>query len=246
MPRPPGGVLAVDDDEGRRRGVAELGQQREQRPPAERCRRGRRRRGWSRGRLPRRILSRTPAHERRPARHAATAAAGRPSPAGSRRRPPLGAARRCCRWRARRCTRSRARPARPAVFVVAAVIALILNPLVAAAAARARLPRGLAVAAVYLGLLQRARRPRVPAGQPGGDQVDVVPQGRARARRRRQPLARRPPGVLRRQGHQHPDQGPGRERARRRCRDKRLDGIGRHRVVRRRAAADARRAPASR
>jgi len=39
------------------------------------------------------------------------------------------------------------------VFIVAAVIALILNPLVAALQRRVRLPRGLAVATVYLGLL---------------------------------------------------------------------------------------------
>src|SRR3954464_7927688 len=39
------------------------------------------------------------------------------------------------------------------VFIVAAVVALILNPLVASAQRRLRFPRGLAVAAVYLALL---------------------------------------------------------------------------------------------
>src|SRR5206468_3763867 len=39
------------------------------------------------------------------------------------------------------------------VFVVAAVVALILNPLVVFLQRRARVPRGLAVATVYVGLL---------------------------------------------------------------------------------------------
>src|SRR5436189_4202151 len=39
------------------------------------------------------------------------------------------------------------------VFIVAAVVALILNPLVASVQRRLRFPRGLAVAAVYVALL---------------------------------------------------------------------------------------------
>ena len=76
----------------------------------------------------------------------------------------------CCRWR---CSRlwalARAAGKVLLIFVVAGVIALILNPAVAFLQ-RSRLPRGLAVLAVYLGFFLRwpgsapARQPDLQSG----------------------------------------------------------------------------------
>jgi len=60
------------------------------------------------------------------------------------------------------------------IFIVAAVVALILNPVVAWLERRTRAPRGLAVAAVYLGFLASLAVGGYLLANPIADQVDAV------------------------------------------------------------------------
>ena len=60
------------------------------------------------------------------------------------------------------------------LFVFAGVIALILNPVVSFAAPRPDLPRGVAIAVVYLGFIGRSRLRGLPARQPVSDQVATL------------------------------------------------------------------------
>ena len=98
------------------------------------------------------------------------------------------------------------------VFLVAAVIALILNPLVKLAGARAGCPRGLAVLRGIPRILPRARRRRRAPDQPGDQPGQALPEGRAPPHRLGEPLAGRPPGLAGLQRHQRPHQEPGRDR----------------------------------
>ena len=110
---------------------------------------------------------------RRSAPNASCRARGRPdSPSASRRRrrPARscrdGCSSCCCRSRCWRCGRSRKAAGKVLLmFVIAALIALILNPAVAFLQ-RPRVPRGLAVLIVYLAFFLDARRDRLAAGQP--------------------------------------------------------------------------------
>ena len=129
-------------------------------------------------------------------------AAAEPPARRAGRRPALGPARHAAARRPRAVRRSRTPPGRSCcVFVVAAVIALILNPLVAFAAARAPAAR-----ARRHRRLPRRSSPRSPASascwpSPVADQArrsrDDVPGLVDDANA----LARRPAGLLRRQGH---------------------------------------------
>ena len=100
------------------------------------------------------------------------------------------------------------------VFLIAAVIALILNPLVSLLQRRLRLRRGLAVAAVYLGFFTALGGIGVLLANPVSDQVAAFQKDVPRAGRRRQQRSRQRPAVARRQEHQRPDQGSGLDRAR--------------------------------
>ena len=127
-----------------------------------------------------------------------------PAARRARRRPALDPARHAAARAARRCSRSPARPgAVLLLFIIAGLIALLLNPpvtllrrgrLPARRGGGDRLPRARAGA-------DRARHPaRRPDRQPGL----VVPRQRAGDRRRRQRLARRPPGLAGPQRHRPP------------------------------------------
>ncbi len=92
--------------------------------------------------------------------------------AAARGRAAVGPARAAAARARRRCGRSRKRPGKVLlIFIVAGLIALILNPVVAFFCIAARLPRGLAVLAVYLaffltlaGIGVPAREPYLPSG----------------------------------------------------------------------------------
>ena len=116
------------------------------------------------------------------------------------------------------CWRSGRSPAPPGtvllLFIVAAVIALILNPLVAVAAARARSRAGWRSSLVYLGFFLGARRAPAscsPTRSPTRRDASSDDVPRIIDSANEEP--RRPAGLLRRQGHQHRGQGAGRDRA---------------------------------
>ena len=128
-----------------------------------------------------------------PARAAGAGAAGHVAPV---RGPALGPARRCSRWRIARRLSALARAAGPVLllFIVAGLIALLLNPFVTLLR-RARFPRGRggadrlpgcwSLAVVGIGVL---------LANPIADQVsafrDDVPGDRRRRQRRRSPTSR--------------------------------------------------------
>ena len=91
-----------------------------------------------------------------------------------------GSRRSRCRWRSWAPTRCCARRARSTlIFVVAALLALLLNPFVALLQQRARFPRGLAVLTVYLALIVIVGGLVAVLADPIGDQAaaftDAVP-----------------------------------------------------------------------
>ena len=110
------------------------------------------------------------------------------------------------------------------LFIIAAVIALILNPVVGLLH-RAHLPRGLAIAAVYLGFFAvLGAAPASCSSNPVSDQVSTLQRRRPVDRRLGEPSARRPAGLLRPQGHQRRDQEAGPDARWRRCSGKVVGG----------------------
>ncbi len=103
-------------------------------------------------------------------------AAGAARPGRPRRGPALDPARPAPARAARRLGACPGSRAVPLLFIVAGLIALLLNPFVGLLR-RARFPRGFAVATVFLALLLVARRDRRAARQPGRRPGLRVPGG---------------------------------------------------------------------
>ena len=249
-PEAAGDVLAVDDDEVGLRGARAARAAGRGASGGRGRRPRRRRRGWcgasgtahtlADGAMRARTRQTTDELGRGRAR---STPSRRPRPAPARRRPgrrpALDPARRAAAAASSRSTPGPRRGRRAAVLHVAAVIALILNPLVAFLQRRAGPARRWRSSSSTSGCSSALAGVGVAARQPDRRPGLEVRQRRAAHHRRGQRAARRRAGLLRPQGHQRRGQAAGRDARCRRCR-RRSSAARRHRQLRRRDAHDAR------